>query len=164
MLVFLVLVQLRECPGDKPTLSQGQAQVFSLFYTAEAQSVPGWVCTWDNPGDEGRKKRLDLLKVYVAFSLAIIVLDTWYFWLSLAFLHLQKASGTPRQSRLWGELAIKSTRDASSARHAARHWGSQLWELRNIYHHHPESKKRKSLEANSGSTHPCGRYENAVKN
>ena len=34
---------------------------------------------------------------------------------------------------------------------------------RNIYHHHPESKKRKSSEANSGSIHPYGRYENAVK-
>ena len=34
------------------------------------------------------------------------------------------------------------------------------WELRNIYHHHPESKKRKSSEANSGSIHP---YGNAVK-
>ena len=38
-----------------------------------------------------------------------------------------------------------------------------IWELRNIYHHHPESKKRKSSEANSGSIHPHGRYENAVK-
>ena len=37
------------------------------------------------------------------------------------------------------------------------------WELRNIYHHHPESKKRKSSEANSGSIHPYGRYGNAVK-
>ena len=39
----------------------------------------------------------------------------------------------------------------------------QHWEMRNIYHHHPESKKRKSSEANSGSIHPYGRYENAVK-
>ena len=31
------------------------------------------------------------------------------------------------------------------------------------YLHHPESKKRKSSEANSGSIHPYGRYENAVK-
>ena len=38
-----------------------------------------------------------------------------------------------------------------------------FWELRNIYHHHPERKKRKSSEANSGSIHPYGRYENAVK-
>ena len=37
------------------------------------------------------------------------------------------------------------------------------WELRNIYHHHPESKKRKSLEKNSGFIHPYGRYGNAVK-
>ena len=37
------------------------------------------------------------------------------------------------------------------------------WELRNFYHHHPERKKRKSSEANSGSIHPYGRYENAVK-
>ena len=36
------------------------------------------------------------------------------------------------------------------------------WEMRNIYHH-TESKKRKSLEANSGSIHPYGRYGNAVK-
>ena len=37
------------------------------------------------------------------------------------------------------------------------------WELRNIYHHHPESKKRKSSEANSDSIHPYGRHGNAVK-
>ena len=37
------------------------------------------------------------------------------------------------------------------------------WELRNIYHHHPESKKRKSSEADSGSIHPYGRYGHAVK-
>ena len=36
-------------------------------------------------------------------------------------------------------------------------------ELRNIYHHHPESKKRKSSEANSGSSHPYGGYRNAVE-
>ena len=38
------------------------------------------------------------------------------------------------------------------------------WELRHIYHHHPESKKRKSpSEANPGSILPHGRYGNAVK-
>ena len=31
-------------------------------------------------------------------------------------------------------------------------------ELKNIYHHHPESKTRKSSEGNSGSIHPYGRY------
>ena len=35
-------------------------------------------------------------------------------------------------------------------------------ELKNIYHH-PESKKRKSSEGNSGSIHPYGRYGNAGK-
>ena len=36
--------------------------------------------------------------------------------------------------------------------------------IRNIYHHHhPESQKGKSSEANSGSVHPYGRYENAEK-
>ena len=39
----------------------------------------------------------------------------------------------------------------------------QTWEVRNIYHHHPESKNQKSSEANSGSLHPYGRYGNAVK-
>ena len=34
------------------------------------------------------------------------------------------------------------------------------WELRNIYHHHLESKKRKSSEANSGSIQPYGRCKN----
>ena len=34
-------------------------------------------------------------------------------------------------------------------------------ELRNIYHHHPESKK--SSDRNSGSSHPYGRYGNAGK-
>ena len=39
------------------------------------------------------------------------------------------------------------------------------WELRNIYHldHHPESKKRKSSQENSGFIHPYGRYGNAAK-
>ena len=37
------------------------------------------------------------------------------------------------------------------------------WELRNVYHHHPESKTTKSPEANSGSIHPYGRHGNAVK-
>ena len=37
------------------------------------------------------------------------------------------------------------------------------WELRNIYHHHPDSKIRKSSEANSGSIQPYGRYGSAVK-
>ena len=47
------------CPWDKPTLAQGQTQVFSCFYTGEAQFVPGTnpVCPWDNPGDEARQKK-----------------------------------------------------------------------------------------------------------
>ena len=36
-------------------------------------------------------------------------------------------------------------------------------ELRNIYHHHPESKKRISSEEKSGFIQPYGRYGNAVK-
>ena len=36
-------------------------------------------------------------------------------------------------------------------------------ELRNIYHHHPESKKKKSSEGNSGSIHAYGRYGNPGK-
>ena len=32
-----------------------------------------------------------------------------------------------------------------------------------IIYHRPESKKRESSEANSGSMHPYGRYGNAVK-
>ena len=47
------------CPWDKPTSSQGQTQVFSLFYTGEGQFVPGtnWVCPWENLEDEGRQKK-----------------------------------------------------------------------------------------------------------
>ena len=57
-------------------------------------------------------------------------------------------------SRDWGrETSCALGRDAIR----------KVWELRNIYHHHPESKKRKSSEANSGSNHPDGRDENAVK-
>ena len=37
------------------------------------------------------------------------------------------------------------------------------WELKNIYRHHPESKKQKSSEWSSGSIHPYGRYGNAGK-
>ena len=36
-------------------------------------------------------------------------------------------------------------------------------ELKNVYHHQPESKKRKSLEGNSGSIQPYGGYGNARK-
>ena len=36
-------------------------------------------------------------------------------------------------------------------------------ELRNIYHHHPESKKGKSLEGFSGSIHLYSRHGNAGK-
>ena len=46
---------------------------------------------------------------------------------------------------------------------SVRSWYAHGWELRNIYHHHPESKIRKSSGANSGSIHPYGRYGNAVK-
>ena len=42
-------------------------------------------------------------------------------------------------------------------------FGSGLGTEKNIYHHHPESKKRKSSKANSGSIHPYGRHGNAVK-
>ena len=35
--------------------------------------------------------------------------------------------------------------------------------LKDIYHHHPESKKGKSSEGSSGSIHPYGRYGNAEK-
>ena len=30
-----------------------------------------------------------------------------------------------------------------------------FWELKNIYHHRPESKKKKSSEENSGFIHPA---------
>ena len=45
--------------GTTPGLSQGQTQVFSLFYTMEAQFVPGTdpVCPWDNPEDERWHKK-----------------------------------------------------------------------------------------------------------
>ena len=49
----------------------GQTQIFSLFYTLEAQFVPGtnWVCPGTNPGSKGGRKSY-VLKVYVPFSLA----------------------------------------------------------------------------------------------
>ena len=50
----------RECPRDKVGLSQGQTQVFSLFYTPEAKFVPGTnpVCPRDIPGTKGGRKSL----------------------------------------------------------------------------------------------------------
>ena len=54
----------RVCPLDKPTLSQGQSQVFSLFYTMEAQFVPGTI-----PEKKGGRKSL-CVKSYVPFVLA----------------------------------------------------------------------------------------------
>ena len=63
----------RVCPRDKVGLSQGQTQVFFLFYTAEAP-----VCPWDKPGlsrgqTRGRRAadRVYVLKVYVPFSFPI---------------------------------------------------------------------------------------------
>ena len=57
-----------------PGMSWRQTQVVSLFYTMEAEFVPGTnpACPWDNPGTKGSRKSL-LLKVDVAFSLAIKV-------------------------------------------------------------------------------------------
>ena len=50
----------RVCPWDKLGLSQGQTQVFFLFYTAEAQFVPGTnpVCPWDISGTKGGRQSL----------------------------------------------------------------------------------------------------------
>ena len=55
----------RACPRDKVGLSQGQTQVFFLFYTAEAQFVPGTF--------RGRRAadRVYVLKVYVPSSFPI---------------------------------------------------------------------------------------------
>ena len=54
----------RECPRDKVGLSQGQTQVFSLFYTAEAQFVPG---SWDIPGTKGGRKSLCVKSLCASF-------------------------------------------------------------------------------------------------
>ena len=71
-------------------------------------------------------------------------------------------------SRLAAEVSLSCTYSFLLSRLPSQptpHSSSILsWELRNIYHHHPESKKRKSSEANSDSIHPCGRYGRAVKN
>ena len=50
-----ILVRLR---WDKPRLSQGQTETFSLFYTVEAQFVPGTnpVCPRDKPVANGGRK------------------------------------------------------------------------------------------------------------
>ena len=53
--VRLVLGRPRVCPGDKPGLSLGQTQVFSLFYTVEARQT--LVCPWRKPGPEGLRYR-----------------------------------------------------------------------------------------------------------
>ena len=59
----------RVCPGDKVGLSQGQTQVFSLFYIAEAQFVPGTnpVCPWDIPGTKGGRKSLCVKSLRASF-------------------------------------------------------------------------------------------------
>ena len=63
----------RVCPRDKVGLSQGQTQVFFLFYTAEAQFVPGTnpVCPWDIPGTKGARQSLcvkSLCAFFVPYS------------------------------------------------------------------------------------------------
>ena len=71
----------------------------------------------------------------------------------------------------YGHAKITYSEGPKHPEHVVRHFMPKVtcsfchlyWELSNIYHHHPESKKRKSSEANSGSIHPYGRYENAVK-
>ena len=62
--------QTRFVTGTNP-LSLGQTQVFSLFYTVEAQFVPGThpVRPWDKPGVEGPEK-VRVVKVYVLSALA----------------------------------------------------------------------------------------------
>ena len=59
----------RVCPRDKVGLSQGQTQLFSLFYTAEAQFVPGTnpVCPWDIPGTKGGRKSLCVKSLCASF-------------------------------------------------------------------------------------------------
>ena len=47
--------------------------------------------------------------------------------------------------------------------YVAQFLGGVHWELRNIYHHHPESKNKISSEEKSGFIHPYGRYGNTVK-
>ena len=63
--------------GTTPGSSQGQIRAFSIFYTIEAQFVPGTnlVCPWDNPGDEGRHKEFMCLK-FMCLLLAKNVLGT----------------------------------------------------------------------------------------
>ena len=63
----------RVCPRDKVGLSQGQTQVFSLFYTAEAQFVPGTnpVCPWDIPGTKGSRKSLCVKSLCASLSFPI---------------------------------------------------------------------------------------------
>ena len=48
------------CPRDKPSLSRGQTQVLSLFYTVETQFIPGTnaACPWDKPGAKGGRQSL----------------------------------------------------------------------------------------------------------
>ena len=60
----------RVCPRDKVGLSQGQTQVFILFYTAEAQFVPGTnpVCPWDIPGTKGGRQSLCVKSLCAFFA------------------------------------------------------------------------------------------------
>ena len=55
---------------DKPGLSLGQTRVFSLFYTVEAQFVPGTnpVCPWDKPVTKGDRKSLCIKRLCAFFA------------------------------------------------------------------------------------------------
>ena len=70
---------------------------------------------------------------------------------------------------IWARVieSQKLPRDSGESIFAARHQyvsqGPLGRELKNIYHHHPESKKRNSSEQKSGSIQPYGRYGNAGK-
>ena len=70
---FLVRLRLgrpRVCPWDKPRLSQGQTEVFSLFYTVDAQFFLGTnpVCPWDKPVVNGGRKRLCVKSLCALFA------------------------------------------------------------------------------------------------
>ena len=80
-IIFLVRLPLGRppvCHRDKPSLSLGQTRwlslgqtrVFSLFYTVEAQFVPGTnpVCPWDKPVTKGDRKSFCIKRLCAFFA------------------------------------------------------------------------------------------------
>ena len=82
-------------------------------------------------------------------------------WKSLVLIFSAMRTPNSHDVASQGYIPIANSRNIHYS-HSSVHseWFSNRCDLRNIYHHHPESKKRKSSDRKPGSIHPYGRFGN----